>query len=149
MCFRTCRTGLGDDTSVVPVIHEGDDAKLGIGAAREEFAACCFPCVEEVLRKTGIKAKEIDFVVTNSSLFNPTPSLSTTVMNHFNMGKRTKGYSLGGMGCRCVGGEAGGELCFMSCCKSWAKGQFLFAEGLQSRSAASVPCPLLPCISSL
>jgi len=93
------RTGLGDDTSVVPVIQEGDESKMGIGAAREEFAACCFPCVEEVLQKTGIKAKEIDFVVTNSSLFNPTPSLSTTVMNHFKMGKKTKGYSLGGMGC--------------------------------------------------
>lgn len=38
--------------------------------------------------------------VTNSSLFNPTPSLSTTIMNHFRMSKQAKGYSLGGMGCR-------------------------------------------------
>mgnify|MGYP001806967274 CR=1 FL=1 len=48
---------------MVPVIQEADDSKLGIGASREEFAATCFPCVEEVLSKTGIKASEIDFVV--------------------------------------------------------------------------------------
>jgi 3-ketoacyl-CoA synthase len=63
-------------------------------AARFEFAATCFSCVEELLQKTGVKASQINFVITNSSLFNPTPSLSTTIMNHFKMGGNTRGYSL-------------------------------------------------------
>lgn len=33
------------------------------------------------------------------SLFNPTPSLSAMIMNHFKMGSRTINYNLGGMGC--------------------------------------------------
>lgn len=32
-------------------------------SCRDEFAATCFPCVAEVLEKTGIKATDINFVV--------------------------------------------------------------------------------------
>lgn len=42
---------------------------------------------------------QINFVITNSSLFNPTPSLSAAIMNHFKMAATTINYSLGGMGC--------------------------------------------------
>jgi 3-ketoacyl-CoA synthase len=66
----------------------------GMEAARFEFAATCFSCIEELLQKTGVKPSQINFVITNSSLFNPTPSLSATIMNHFKMGGNTKGYSL-------------------------------------------------------
>jgi hypothetical protein len=38
-------------------------------------------------------------VITNSSLFNTTPSLSATLMNHFGMPANTINYNLGGMGC--------------------------------------------------
>lgn len=93
------RTGLGDDTAVVPVIQDCDLHKVGIEACRQEFRDTCFGAIEELLEKTGVKANQINFVITNSSLFNPTPSLSTTVMNHFKMSTRCKGYSLGGMGC--------------------------------------------------
>eukprot|EP00879_Flechtneria_rotunda_P000401 GHRR01000495.1.p1 GENE.GHRR01000495.1~~GHRR01000495.1.p1 ORF type:complete len:487 (+),score=167.61 GHRR01000495.1:833-2293(+) len=68
-------------------------------AARFEFATTCYSCIQELLEKTGVRAGQINFVITNSSLFNPTPSLSASIMNQFGMGKRTKGYSLGGMGC--------------------------------------------------
>jgi len=93
------RTGLGDDTAVVPAIQAGRDEALGMEPARFEFAATCFPTIQELLDKTGVCADQINFVITNSSLFNPTPSLSAMVVNHFKMSKRTIGYSLGGMGC--------------------------------------------------
>jgi 3-ketoacyl-CoA synthase len=32
-------------------------------------------------------------------LFNPTPSLSALIMNHFKMPSNTINYNLGGMGC--------------------------------------------------
>lgn len=55
------RTGLGDETAVVPCIHANE--VKGMESSREEFAATCFPCVAEVLEKTGIKATDINFVV--------------------------------------------------------------------------------------
>lgn len=48
---------------------------------------------------TGVQPRQIGCVITNSSLFNPTPSLSAMIMNHFKMGTRTINYNLGGMGC--------------------------------------------------
>jgi len=51
------------------------------------------------LNKTGVQPRQIGIVITNSSLFNPTPSLSATIMNHFKMPHTTFNYNLGGMGC--------------------------------------------------
>lgn len=83
-----------------PAIQSGDAAQLGIEAARFEFGATCFTAIQELLDKTGTTPKQIDYVITNSSLFNPTPSLSAAIMNHFKMRSTTVNYSLGGMGCR-------------------------------------------------
>eukprot|EP00877_Chromochloris_zofingiensis_P006813 jgi/Chrzof1/2385/Cz11g13060.t1_LCKAS7[v5.2] len=93
------RTGLGDETGVPLSIQSGDSNNCTMEAARAEFAATCLSTIEELLNKTGVKAHQIKFVITNSSLFNPTPSLSATIMNHFKMSTNTMNYSLGGMGC--------------------------------------------------
>jgi len=93
------RTGLGDSTSVPPALHTADSRNCGIDAARFEYGKTCFVAIEEVLQKTGIKAGQVNFVITNSSLFNPTPSLSASIINHFKMPSSTINYSLGGMGC--------------------------------------------------
>ena len=44
-------------------------------------------------------AAQIDILVVNCSLFNPTPSLSAMIVNHFKMRSNTITYNLGGMGC--------------------------------------------------
>ena len=90
------RSGLGDDTCVTPAIANYVE---GLAVAREEFEATCFAAVDELLRKTGVHPRQIRFLITNSSLFNPTPSLGAMVMNRFKLGPRTQNYSLGGMGC--------------------------------------------------
>jgi 3-ketoacyl-CoA synthase len=82
------------------------DEALGIEPARFEFSATCFPAIEDLFAKTGVSPSQVKFVVTNSSLFNPTPSLSAMVMNHFKMPLSTKNYSLGGMGCSGMGTAA-------------------------------------------
>ena len=51
--------------------------------ARREFDAMCYAAVKELLNKSGVRPADIGVVITNSSLFNPTPSLSASVMNHF------------------------------------------------------------------
>jgi 3-ketoacyl-CoA synthase len=93
------RTGLSDDTAVCPAIQSGNEANCGMEAARFEFGATCLTTVSELFAKTGIQPHQVNFVITNSSLFNPTPSLSAMIMNHFKMSGRTINYSLGGMGC--------------------------------------------------
>lgn len=42
---------------------------------------------------------QVDVVIVNCSLFNPTPSLSAMVVNHFGMRPDIKSYNLSGMGC--------------------------------------------------
>ena len=42
---------------------------------------------------------QVDIVIVNCSLFNPTPSLSAMVVNHFGMRPDIKSYNLSGMGC--------------------------------------------------
>ena len=41
----------------------------------------------------------MDILIVNCSLFNPTPSLSAMVVNHFRMRPDIKSYNLSGMGC--------------------------------------------------
>jgi hypothetical protein len=74
--------------------------------------------VRDVLAKTGVHPRQIGCVIVNCSLFNPTPSLSAMIMNHFKMSSNVINYNLGGMGCsgkedlqphklsRCFGGCA-------------------------------------------
>ncbi len=47
----------------------------------------------------GVRAKDIGILVINCSLFNPTPSLSAMVINHFKMRSNIISYNLSGMGC--------------------------------------------------
>jgi 3-ketoacyl-CoA synthase len=94
------RSGLGDDTTV-PWWLMSNPQHLDMAHARDEFEKMCFQCVDALLQKTRLDPKrgDISCVITNSSLFNPTPSLSATIMNHYKMPSTTLNYSLGGMGC--------------------------------------------------
>ena len=70
-----------------------------LAAARAEAEMVMFACVEAALAEAGVAPKDVDAVVVNCSLFNPTPSLSAMVVNHFKMRRDVVAYSLGGMGC--------------------------------------------------
>ena len=92
------RSGLGDETYVPPWLYS-KPPHYDMAHARKEFEVCCFSAVEELLNKTGVHPRQIGVVVTNCSLFNPTPSLSATLMNHLKMRHDVINYNLGGMGC--------------------------------------------------
>jgi hypothetical protein len=42
---------------------------------------------------------QVDILIVNCSLFNPTPSLSAMLVNHFKMKSNIVSYNLSGMGC--------------------------------------------------
>ena len=53
----------------------------------------------QVLDKSGLKPRDVDALITNCCTFNPVPSLSAVVVNHFKFKQSIKTYHLGGMGC--------------------------------------------------
>ena len=42
---------------------------------------------------------QVDILIVNCSLFNPTPSLAAMIINHFKMRSNIISYNLSGMGC--------------------------------------------------
>ncbi|KAI9196330.1 hypothetical protein LWI28_022991 [Acer negundo] len=67
--------------------------------ARKETESVIVGAIDEFLAKTGVKPRDIGILVVNSSLFNPTPSLSAMVVNRYKLRGNILSYNLCGMGC--------------------------------------------------
>ncbi|KAJ4833697.1 3-ketoacyl-CoA synthase 11 [Turnera subulata] len=76
---------LPQDWSMAEALRETDEVMFG--------------AIDELLSKTGVKPRDIGILVVNSSLFNPTPSLSARVVNRYKLRGNILSFSLGGMGC--------------------------------------------------
>ncbi|KAL2551798.1 3-ketoacyl-CoA synthase 6 [Forsythia ovata] len=92
------RSGLGEETCLPPAIHYIPPTPT-MEAAREEAQIVIFSAIDSLMQKTGIKAKDIDILIVNCSLFSPTPSLSAMVVNKYKLRSNIKSYNLSGMGC--------------------------------------------------
>ncbi|CAL5395377.1 unnamed protein product [Camellia sinensis] len=92
------RSGLGQKTYLPEAVIRVPPNPC-MAEARKEAEMVMFGAIDEVLAKTGVKAKDIGIVIVNCSLFNPTPSLSAMVVNHYKLRGNVLSYSLGGMGC--------------------------------------------------
>ena len=105
------RNGVSDHAYFPPALHasaEARRARLGDGVsatsrtmreAREEAQMVLFGTVSELLARLGLSPQDIDILVVNCSLFNPTPSLSAMIINHFRMRSDVTSFNLAGMGC--------------------------------------------------
>lgn len=92
------RSGLGDETYFARGITS-KPPNLSISEARAEAEEVIFNTVDALFEKTGFRPEDIDIVIVNCSLFNPTPSLSSMIVNHYKLKPTVKTYNLGGMGC--------------------------------------------------
>ncbi|XP_043696302.1 3-ketoacyl-CoA synthase 6-like [Telopea speciosissima] len=92
------RSGLGEETCLPPTIHFIPPNPT-MEAARDEAELVIFSAIDNLFNKTGIKARNIDILVVNCSLFSPTPSLSAMVMNKYKMRSNIRSFNLSGMGC--------------------------------------------------
>lgn len=92
------RSGLGQDTYLPEAVLRIPPNPC-MDEARKEAEAVMFGAIDELLAKTGVKAKDIGILVVNCSLFNPTPSLSAMIVNHYKLRGNILSYNLGGMGC--------------------------------------------------
>jgi len=75
------------------------EPKYDMDTALKEAQMVMCGAVSDLLEKTGLRPTDIDVLVTNSSIFCPTPSLCSLLVNHFKMRKDIESYHLGGMGC--------------------------------------------------
>ncbi|KAM7274468.1 hypothetical protein ACFE04_016334 [Oxalis oulophora] len=92
------RSGLGDST-YLPEAVLNIPPNPSMHEARKEAEVVMFGAIDELLAKTAVKPKDIGILIVNCSLFNPTPSLSAMVINHYKLRGNIISYNLGGMGC--------------------------------------------------
>lgn len=92
------RSGLGEETYVPEAMHFLPP-RPSMANAREEAQQVMFGALDALFRNTGVKPKDISILVVNCSLFNPTPSLSAMIVNHYKLRSNIKSFNLGGMGC--------------------------------------------------
>ncbi|KAG1679934.1 hypothetical protein FOA52_006998 [Chlamydomonas sp. UWO 241] len=102
---RICaKSGLGPTETYIP--HGINPAKFGLGTPRTDLVAAEEECrmtttgaVKELLAKTGLEPSGIDILITTCSIYSPTPSIASMLVNAFGLRKDVQSYSLGGMGC--------------------------------------------------
>nr|ACJ61777.1 3-ketoacyl-CoA synthase [Lunaria annua]ASV51136.1 3-ketoacyl-CoA synthase [synthetic construct] len=92
------RSGLGDETYGPEGLFEIPPRK-NLASAREETEQVINGALKNLFENTKVNPKEIGILVVNSSMFNPTPSLSAMVVNTFKLRSNIKSFNLGGMGC--------------------------------------------------
>ncbi|CAN8267687.1 unnamed protein product [Cochlearia groenlandica] len=92
------RSGLGQKTYVPEPLHRFPP-NLSMEESRKESETVMFGAIDSLLEKTGVKPNDIGILVTNCSLFNPTPSLSAMIVNKYKLRVNILSYNLGGMGC--------------------------------------------------
>lgn len=92
------RSGLGQDTYLPRAVINLPPNPC-MAEARREAEQVMFGALDELFEKTGVKPKDVGLLVVNCSLFNPTPSLSAMIVNHYKMRGNVRSINLGGMGC--------------------------------------------------
>nr|QYJ54452.1 3-ketoacyl-CoA synthase-like protein [Delphinium elatum] len=92
------RSGLGQSTYFPEAVMRVPP-NPNMEEARKEARLVMFGAVDDLLAKTGVKPKDIGILIVNCSLFNPTPSLSAMIVNHYKLRGNVLSYNLGGMGC--------------------------------------------------
>ncbi|KAF6997241.1 hypothetical protein CFC21_013486 [Triticum aestivum] len=92
------RSGLGDATHLpASIIRVPLD--ICLRTANEESHAVVFSVIDDLLAKTRVRPDDIGVVIVNSSLYSPTPSFTSLVMNRYCLRDDVVTHNLSGMGC--------------------------------------------------
>ncbi|XP_073015716.1 3-ketoacyl-CoA synthase 12-like [Primulina eburnea] len=92
-------SGIGEETYAPRMVFEGREAcptvHHGIVEADEFF----HDSIDKLMKRTNFSPSEIDVLVVNISMFAAVPSLSSRIINYYNMREDIKVYNFSGMGC--------------------------------------------------
>ncbi|PIN04232.1 Very-long-chain 3-oxoacyl-CoA synthase [Handroanthus impetiginosus] len=94
----TKKSGIGCEACLPLSMHQIPPDK-SLRSTQEETEAIIFTVVKDLLSKQRVNPKNIDIVVTNCSIFCPTPSIGAMIINRFGFRSNVKSISLSGMGC--------------------------------------------------
>ncbi|CAI0448304.1 unnamed protein product [Linum tenue] len=89
-------SGIGDETYIPKSIMAQENCAT-MKEGRAEASMVMFGALDELFEKTRIRPKDVGVLVVNCSIFNPTPSLSAMIINHYKMRGNILSYNLGGM----------------------------------------------------
>lgn len=92
------KSGIGGD-AFIPLAGHEIPPDTALNRSREEIEMVLFTVVKDLLLKHRISSDQIDILISNCSLFCPTPSITAMIINKFGFRKNVKSISLGGMGC--------------------------------------------------
>lgn len=94
----TERSGIGSEACLPLALHQIPPDK-SLNHTRQETETILFTVVKDILSKHSLNPKNIDILVTNCSIFCPTPSITAMTINKFGFRSNVKSVSLSGMGC--------------------------------------------------
>ena len=92
------KSGFSEETCIPPSLARVPIRK-SLPLAVEEVVTVIFSVVSDLFKKNSINPKAIDIVISNTSMFCPTPSLSSMIVNKFRMRSNVMSFHLSGMGC--------------------------------------------------
>ncbi|KAI4316444.1 hypothetical protein L6164_024422 [Bauhinia variegata] len=92
-------SGIGDETYIPKAVIASSENCATMKEGRAEASMVMFGALDELFEKTRVRPKDVGVLVVNCSIFNPTPSLSAMIINHYKMRGNILSYNLGGMGC--------------------------------------------------
>ncbi|CAI0439351.1 unnamed protein product [Linum tenue] len=92
------RSGIGDEACMPIAVHELPP-NTSFNPSQQEVEQVAFQVVKDLLSKHRINPKGIDILISNCSIFCPTPSITSMIINRFGLRSNVKSISLSGMGC--------------------------------------------------
>ncbi|XAR52645.1 Very-long-chain 3-oxoacyl-CoA synthase [Bertholletia excelsa] len=73
--------------------------RKSLRSAMEEIKTVFFSLTQNLFAKHKLNPKGIDILITNCSLYSPTPSLASIVINKFGLRSNVMSFNISGMGC--------------------------------------------------
>ncbi|XVF83502.1 hypothetical protein PTKIN_Ptkin16aG0493600 [Pterospermum kingtungense] len=92
-------SGLGEETYGPRNVLEGREESPTENDAHSEMDEVMFDTLDKLFARTGVSPSDIDILVVDVSLFSPSPSLTSRIINRYKMRENIKSFSLSGMGC--------------------------------------------------
>ena len=92
------KSGIGVEACMPESVHQLPP-HTSLKNTQAETELVLFTIVDDLLSKHNIHPKSIDILVSNCSIFSPTPCITSTIINKFGFRSIVKSFSLSGMGC--------------------------------------------------
>ncbi|KAG6426911.1 hypothetical protein SASPL_111150 [Salvia splendens] len=87
------------DSTYIPENILSVPPNLSMEAAMKETKLVIFGAIDSLLAKTKVECSEIGILIVNCTVFDPTPSLTSIIINHYKLRQDICCYNLTGMGC--------------------------------------------------